>query len=217
MDPRERFNDSEESVRTAIEGLLAGVWTALPGIVVSFDPVAMTCEVQPAIKPKYRQQDGTLTDLTITVLTDCPVIFPAGGGYSLTFPVAHGDECLVVFSSRCIDAWWQQGGIQPQAELRMHDLSDGFAIMGIRSQPRVLDGGVSTTSAQLRTDDGTSYLELGTGYIKLKADNIYVEGASKVNVGANGTGIQYTPGLVTSYMDGVPTAHSGPTPPRIPE
>ena len=31
------------------------------------------------------------------------MVFPGGGGFALTFPVAAGDECLVVFASRCID------------------------------------------------------------------------------------------------------------------
>ncbi|MGC8050122.1 Gp138 family membrane-puncturing spike protein, partial [Salmonella enterica] len=78
---------------------------------------------------------------------------------SMTFPVAQGDECLVVFASRCIDSWWQSGGIQEQAELRMHDLSDGFAILGFRSQPRALSN-ISTTSAQLRSDDGATFIDL---------------------------------------------------------
>ena len=64
-----------------------------------------------------------------------PVVFPGGGGFALTFPVAAGDECLVVFASRCIDAWWQSGGVGEPMEPRMHDLSDGFALIGVRSQP----------------------------------------------------------------------------------
>jgi Phage protein Gp138 N-terminal domain/GpV Apex motif len=94
-------------------------------------------------------------------------VFPSAGGLTLTLPIAQGDEILVVFASRCIDAWWQNGGIQIPMEMRMHDLSDGFAIPGPRSQPNTLTG-ISTTSAQLRTDAGTSFIELTkTGIINL--------------------------------------------------
>jgi hypothetical protein len=108
----------------------------------------------------------------------CPVQFPSGGGFTLTFPVAQGDECLVVFSSRCIDAWWQSGGVQNQAVMRMHDLSDGFAVLGFSSVPRVI-GGISATATQLRSNDGSTFVEVGAGEVTIQAANINLLG--KVN------------------------------------
>ena len=159
MDRRERVGDPETALREALDGMRAGLWTALPGIIQSFNPGAMTCEVQPGIKVKVRQQNGTIASVPLPLLVDCPAQFPSGGNCSLTFPVAPGDECLVVFASRCIDGWWQSGGVQEQAEVRMHDLSDGFVLLGFRSQPRVLSG-ISATAAQLRTDDGQAFVEV---------------------------------------------------------
>lgn len=151
--------DPIEWVSIALGGLQSKLWTALPGIIQSFDAGAMTCVVQPAIQALVRDEAGALASVDLPLLLDCPVQFPAGGGCTLTFPVAPGDECLVVFASRCIDSWWQSGGIQAQAELRMHDLSDGFALLGFRSQPRVI-GAISGTAAQLRTDDGAAFVEV---------------------------------------------------------
>lgn len=158
MDRRERYNDPEEAFRVALEGGQSKVWTALPGIVQSFDAVKMVAVVQPAINGVIRNQDGSYSSIQLPLLLDCPVFFPSGGGVTLTFPVTKGDECLVVFSSRCIDSWWELGGIQGQAELRMHDLSDGFCLPGVRSQPRKIT--VSTAGAQLRTDDGLAFIEI---------------------------------------------------------
>lgn len=158
MDRRERYNDPEESLRVALEGGQSKIWTALPGIVQSFDASRMVAVVQPAINGVVRDQNGVFNSIQLPLLLDCPVFFPSGGGVTLTFPVSKGDECLVVFASRCIDSWWAQGGIQGQAELRMHDLSDGFCLPGVRSQPRKFN--VSTTGAQLRTDDGEAFIEL---------------------------------------------------------
>ena len=155
----ELIGSSEETLRGGWDAMRAGLWTALPGIVQSFDAAAMTCIVQPAIQARVRDPQGNVVNLPLPLLLDCPVTFPGGGGCTLTFPVAEGDECLVVFASRCIDAWWQSGGVQPQAELRMHDLSDGFVLPGPRSQPRVL-AGISRASTQLRADDGQSYIDL---------------------------------------------------------
>lgn len=160
MDRRERAADPQEAIRAALDGRQTRIWTALPGIVQSFDPATLTATVQPAIQGRIADRDGVVSLVDLPLLVDCPVQFPAGGGVSLTFPVEAGDECLVVFASRCIDAWWQSGGVQPPLEARMHDLSDGFVVLGFRSQPRVLSPAPSTTAAVLRSDDGTTVVAL---------------------------------------------------------
>jgi hypothetical protein len=155
----ERVNDSQEALRLVLDGHQAQVWTALPAIIESFNPGAVTCVAQPAIKAQVRAPDGSTQWVALPLLLDCPVVFPRGGGCTLTFPVAAGDECLVIFSSRCIDAWWTAGGIQVQSELRMHDLSDGFALPGPFSQATKISG-ISTSKAQLRSNDGSTFVEL---------------------------------------------------------
>ena len=134
----ENLNDLEAAIGAALRGALAQTWTAMPAIIGDFDPVAMTCTAQPAIRARITTPEGREQNATLPLLVDCPVYFPSGGNCTLTFPVKPGDECLVVFASRCIDAWWQSGKVQNQAEVRMHDLSDGFVYVGVRSQPRVL-------------------------------------------------------------------------------
>lgn len=142
-----------------MDGRQAGIWTAMPGIVQSFNATERTCVIQPALKMSQQAKDGSKSLVNLPLLLDCPVVFPAGGAVLLTFPIAAGDECLVVFASRCIDAWWQSGGVQRQAEFRMHDLSDGFAIVGVSSKPHVA-ASISTTKAQLRSTDGATLIEL---------------------------------------------------------
>ena len=51
----------------------------------------------------------------------------------MTFPVAKGDECLVVFAEACIDAWYQTGMVGNAISVRRHDYSDAFAFVGFRS------------------------------------------------------------------------------------
>lgn len=157
MDRRERYEDPEEMLRAAQQAMQADLWTAIPGRIVAFQ--GNTVSVQPTIRRRVRGPDGTFTPRDLPVLQDVPVQFPGGGGGTLTFPVAVGDECLVVFSSRGIDHWWQNSGVQEPATPRMHDLSDGFALLGFRSKPRALSG-VSTSTVQLRADDGGTLVEL---------------------------------------------------------
>ena len=135
----------------------SGIWTALPGIIQSFNASELTAEIQPALKGKRLGEDGTVIIENLPVLVDCPVVFPHGGGCSLTFPVKPGDECLVVFACRGVDFWWQLGGPQLAPEPRMHDLSDGFAIVGPWSQPKRI-GSWSTGEVQLRSDDGSAFV-----------------------------------------------------------
>ena len=135
---------------------------ALPGIIQSFDPDAVTAVVQPAIRYIERDNDGNKATQDYPLLVDVPVVFPRGGGCTLTFPVKEGDECLVIFADRCIDFWWQSGGIQEPVDGRMHDLSDAFCIVGPQSQAKKISG-ISTTTAQLRTDDGTAFIEVAAG------------------------------------------------------
>ncbi|WP_107311350.1 Gp138 family membrane-puncturing spike protein [Burkholderia metallica] len=167
MDRRERTDDELEALKHAIGARLTEVWTALPGTVESFDPATMTVTVQPGTKDSIRNEDGTISTSPFPLLTDCPVVWQGGGGVTATFPIAAGDECLIVFASRCIDAWWQSGGVQEQAEPRTHSLADGFALIGVRSRPRALSG-VSATSAQLRSDDGATYIDLNPTLQKVK-------------------------------------------------
>ena len=101
----------------------------------------------------FSDETGKTSSVNMPLLPDVPVVFPGGGGFTLTFPVASGDECLVVFASRCIDAWWQSGGVGEPMEPRMHDLSDGFALVGVRSQPHRLSPAVH----------GSAYVEITPG------------------------------------------------------
>ena len=167
------------------------IWTALPGIIVSFDPDKHTVSVQPAIKGRKRLPDGTYEEIDMPVLLDCPVVFPGGGGVTLTFPLKAGDECLVVFASRCIDGWWQLGGVQNPAEFRMHDLSDGFCIPGGRSQPRAFTA--RTDVARLTADNGNGYVEIDpdTGNMSIASFGaLFIYSQNKANITApNGIAI----------------------------
>ena len=124
-----------DKFRSLTEKIGSELRVAAPGIIQSYNAGTNTATVQLAIREKVNQMDGTTADTDLPLLLDCPVMMPRGGGFALTFPVAAGDECLVVFADACIDSWWQSGGVQNQAEKRRHDLSDGIVIPGLWSQP----------------------------------------------------------------------------------
>jgi hypothetical protein len=160
MDPRQRLGDMSATLDMHAIGNQSQIWTALPGIVQSFDPAKMTCEVQPSIQGVLSDpKTGAASNTNLPLLVDCPVCFPGFGDAIMTFPISAGDECLVIFASRCIDGWWQSGGVQAPLVYRMHDLSDGFVLPGGRSQVNLV-GGISTSTTQLRSIDGATCVEL---------------------------------------------------------
>lgn len=165
----EREDVRETSYRDLITAARMDLHTAMPGIIQSFDAARMTCTIQPAIRGAIIAPSGRAEAADLPLLVDCPVVFPGGGGYILTYPLKAGDEALIVIAERCIDAWWQSGGVQAAAEYRLQDLSDGFVIPGPRSQPHVVTGGVGMTGAELRTDNGTTVLRLKGTAVELVA------------------------------------------------
>lgn len=187
MDRRERYESLNEALIAALTGWQSDLWTALPGIVQGFDAVKQTVSVQPSLKMRVTSPTGVRSWVQLPVLQDCPVHFPRGGNYTLTFPVAVGDECLVVFASRCIDSWWQLGGIQNVISVRMHDLSDGFAIVGFNSKPKVIPN-ISTTSTQLRDTTGDTVIDLNEGHITVTAVSTVVNSTTSV-INASGGAI----------------------------
>jgi hypothetical protein len=164
VDRASLLNDPEAAMRIVLDGRQSTIWTALPGIVQSVDLDAMTCEVQPAIQGTVEDENGVLQSVNLPLLLDVPICFPSGGGFLITFPLAVDDEVLVVIASRCIDAWWQSGGVQRPMEARMHDLSDGFAIPGPRSQAALPEGAVSATDLEIRNDAGTTLFSITSGH-----------------------------------------------------
>lgn len=167
VNPQSLAGGEQQAMKTLSDSIFSMLRVSLPGIVESYDPIANTCTVQPAITGQVADAAGNFKSAPLPLLVDVPVVFPRGGGCTITFPVKTGDECLVVFSDRCIDFWWQSGGVQEPVDPRQHDLSDAFAIIGPQSQAKKISG-ISTTAAQFRSDDGSTYFEINPATKKIK-------------------------------------------------
>jgi hypothetical protein len=180
---RQRHADNIETIQTHLDGRQMQIHTAIPGHIVSYNPVTMTASVQIGIQAMHEQIDGTIQAVTIMPVADVPVHFPAGGGHTMTFPVRPGDECLVIFSERNIDNWFARGGVQQPGDYRMHDLNDCFVLVGTRSQPNVLSN-VSNDTVQLRSDDGNTFVEVDGvgGNLRMKCQNEITLDAPTVHV-----------------------------------
>ena len=187
----ERTLDPVELYQRFRDAILAGIKVAAPGIIQAVNYDKGTVTVQLSIREQLNF-NGNLEWVEIPPLLDVPLFIYSGGGYCLTLPVQPGDECLVVFGDRCMDAWWQSGGGQNQIERRRHDLSDGFAIVGFRSQPNTVRN-YSPGTAQLRNAAGTAYIEIAGSDINIKGANVNIQAdnytvqASHSNVDGGGS------------------------------
>ena len=190
-----------ETHKATFDDVQSMLRVALPGIIQSYNPETVTAAIQIAIMGEDITSDGVATSDPIPLLIDVPVLFPRGGGFSITFPVTEGDECLVVFADRCIDFWWQSGGVQEAVDPRMHDLSDGFAILAPQSQTKKLSG-ISANSVQIRTDDGSAFLEIDqSGNINATTPQLTVNGNVQFNGNLSISGDVNIDGSVTSSGD----------------
>jgi hypothetical protein len=194
----------------AFEAMIATVWTGIPGIIQAVTNSGNTVEVQPAINGRILQLDGTYKFIQPPKLVDVPICWQGGGGATWTFPIAKGDECLVVFSSRNIDNWWQNGFSDPSGQIgadgrpinlqnnpldwQMHDISDGFAIVGLRSYKRRFTT-FDATTARLRTDDDSCYVEFDP--INKKVKIVASGGVTINNVTFDSSGNVVSPQTIT--------------------
>lgn len=175
----------EERLTVAMEGHQAGLWTAIPGTVVAVRRAGGLCrvDVRPGVQALLTPPGEAARWADLPVLADVPVLWQGGGGVTLTLPVAAGDEALVVFASRDTGGWMAAGGAGPPPSRRMHSLSDGFALVGLRSRPRPI-ANLSGTEAQLRADGGNSLIALNpaTGAVRIVAPGgISMEGPVTIN------------------------------------
>ena len=168
----ERTATLTDVIRTAMDSVSANLRCACPGIIKAYNADAQTVTVQLALREMI-SLDGVQEELEIPLLTDVPLVLPRAGGFVLAVAPVPGDECLIIFADMCIDAWWQSGGVQSQADKRRHDLSDGFAILGTWSQPR--KPSIPTEGMSLQRDDGSVGITVQSDRVIVTGD-LYVRG-----------------------------------------
>lgn len=180
------------NIKQGVDAHLKDVHTSMPGIIETFNAATQIASVQPAIKRIFKLNDGEqeiLTPTALPILINVPVQFPRGGGFSLTFPVKKGDECLLVFCERSIDNWHKFGGIKKPGAKRFHSLSDATAFVGLSSLVNKVPN-YDPINTELKKDDGTVSISLNNN----NSMSIYAD--SDVII-TSGTTVDITAPLIT--------------------
>lgn len=136
--------------------IFASLRVCLPATITAvhtLNGAANTVDVIPAIL-QTRPQVGNVNGQSYPYpeMLGCPIVTIQGGGAAAVFPVKVGDMCLVFFADRSMDAWKINGTPVALKTFRMHDLSDGFALVGINVVSKALktpiadgEGGICET------------------------------------------------------------------------
>ncbi len=186
------MNILSKTIKSGVQNGLLNSMNAMPAIVQSFNTTTQTVEALIAV---MRIVDGR--DEAYTLLVDIPVVLPSVRGFHLTMPIKTGDECLLVFADRCIDAWFDTGVVSPQMEHRVHHISDGFALLGVNSRPNTISD-YSPDDMVLRNTANNQKITLKkSGDITIETDkdmsvvcdNINITSTGDVNVSAAGNAI----------------------------
>ena len=123
-------SNTELTRRTFVE-MMKDVGTSIPGHFLTFDPVTQLAQIQIGVQ----RIDVNGNTFEPSPLIECPVAFLGGSEYFIEHQIDAGDECLIVFSQRCIDGWINTGGVAVNPIMRFHDFSDAAILPGLRSQP----------------------------------------------------------------------------------
>jgi hypothetical protein len=135
--------------------------TAYPGTITSFDPVTQLATVKLAMERFYNGIGTLYETIQYPILTDVPVHFPQCGSYSITFPIAVGDSCLVIFSQKGYEHWLYNNsdeigkyssGIPKPAYFKDHDIDDTLCIVGFNPVAKAIPN-FSPTDVELRNVD----------------------------------------------------------------
>lgn len=95
----------EALIEKAMRAQMSGLETGLPAVVLDYDAASQTARVQPTPKRYFRGGQSEV----LPALAGVPVMFPAGAGFAMSWPLKKGDPVWLAFSGRPFDAWLTTG------------------------------------------------------------------------------------------------------------
>ncbi len=120
----------EDLIQAAVTAALATTSKFELGKVVAFDDTAVPprADVQLAVRGR-RLVDGAWEQYERSILPDVPVGYPKAGPASMYWPLAVGDEVLVLLGDRDLDAAIENGeDVNDAPTPRRHSIMDAIAV-----------------------------------------------------------------------------------------
>lgn len=140
-------------LREAVAVALGRVHTSVPGRVLSYDRTTQTATVQPSIRFAYIDENGDRQTYLAPPIANAPIGFIGAAGGAIYFPIAAGDECLLVFAERSLDEWRQTGSDDnTPRDPRRFDITDAI-VWPLRSPANALPSTATSANAMVISAD----------------------------------------------------------------
>lgn len=166
----------KETAQKAAEG----IHTAVPGTIVSYDPVKGQATVKPEMK--FTTKGGNIIDYP--QISGVPVLFQQHMGQNATvaFPVKPGDGCYLVISEQSLDYWMY--GQETGTNLKF-DLTNAVAIPGLFAKANTIVAEACSQDAIIVDVSGTRLTIKSDGLIQADCKKFVINASDsfKVNAG----------------------------------
>lgn len=132
---------SDEPRTPELDGLLnllgdvivGGIRVALPGRITEYDATKQKASVKALVKDEHVDASEKRVVQSIPEVHGVPVMMLGPPRGRITYPVAKGDLCLMIFASSSIKQWLAKGGEVDPLDVRHHDINDAIAIVGLHN------------------------------------------------------------------------------------
>jgi hypothetical protein len=114
--------------------------------------------------------DGGREYEEVPILADIPVVFPRGGGYVVTFPLAVDDQVQVFFSEASLGEWRTTGQHSQPSDARRHSVGWPWCVPGLYPDTKPLAAGDQTAREAgmvIGRDGQTEQVRVKTGVIEI--------------------------------------------------
>lgn len=156
--------NSPQALMELIRRMFLEIHTCVPGEIIDFNFENQTATVRSCIRNIVIDENGKTSYIDLPKILDVPVVFLQSQkkGFSFTYPVSNGDQCLLFFSERSYDNWLENGSVQNPIETglpRSHQYNDAFALVGISPYTSSIQG-FNEEGIELRNKDRNVRLTL---------------------------------------------------------
>lgn len=152
-----------DALTRAAELAAGGVLVSRVARVDSYDRTDQTITATPIVADLVDLEDGGREALELPTISGIPVVWPAGGGVSITWDLAPGDLVLLLGRDRShdeVDAGRTSPPVVPSSSRRF-SWSDVVALPGYRSPADPLPAGAVSGSAVVVTLPAGAELRVG--------------------------------------------------------
>lgn len=178
--------------------------TCIPGEIVSFDKSLQTATVKVCIKQMHVDKDGNKVTQELPQILQVPVFFPYSTmtGFSLTYPVVPGDQCLILFSQRSFDNWLAAGSVQEPFEPncpRFFSFNDAIALVGLIPNPSAIKD-FELNGVEIRNKKRTVYSLVTDNEAKTEAKT--ADSCASITCTVSGNIVEVATGNKTENVNG---------------